>query len=220
MTNTSTTNQRWRGLVAGAGLVSFVGGAMHPQAPDGLSFEDELINMMESDLWVPGHGLLALGAALLLLGFLRVRASGRWPEAAGLLRYAVIATAVYTAELVFHTAAIVDREALADTGDFGPVLTIHLALAFVAYPLFGAATTLLGTRFLRSWGAPMKPLAVLGILAGVANGLAAPLVIGFEDPGFSFLFPIGGVGTSAFYVAAGLAGLRRSAPAPVVAAAA
>lgn len=222
MTNTtsttSTTNRNlpWRGLVAAAGLLTFVGGSMHPQAPDGLGFEDELVHMMKSDQWVPGHGLLTIGAAMLLVGLVLIRRAGRWPEAAGLLRYAIVATAVYTAELVFHTAAVVDRDALVD-GDFGPIITTHLALAFVAYPLFGVATALLGARFVRTWAAPMKPLAVLGIVAGIANGLAAPLVIGFQDPAFSPLFAIGGIGTAAFYLAAGLAGLRQPAEAPVAA---
>jgi len=84
----------WRLLVGLAGVVSFVGGGLHPQAPDGLSFRDSLAAMMADGSWVLGHALLGVGSALALGGLLAVRRAGAWPAAGAALPFAVVAAAI------------------------------------------------------------------------------------------------------------------------------
>lgn len=209
-TEAQPTDRPWRLLFLAGGLLTFVGGAMHPEAPDGLTFRQNLAVMMDDPTWVPGHALTAIGAALLLAGFVVLRRRGGWPSVARLLPVAIVTAAIYTLELVVHTASVVDKDELA-SGDMGLVTVTHLALAVVGYPLFGLATAAIAWRLLRTWPVPLWPFAVLGIVGGVSNALAAPLTILPEEPDFAVFFPIGGIGTALWYVAAAGAGVRRPA---------
>ncbi len=200
----------WRPLIGLAGVVSFVGGGMHPQAPDGLQFRDSLAAMMADGAWVPGHALLGIGSALALAGLLAVRRTGAWPAASTALPFAVVAAAINTLELVFHTAAVIDRDELA-AGEWPPLALVHLGMAVAAYPLFGVAIAWLAWRLLASWSLPLRAVSVAGIVGGIANALAAPLTILLRDPDFAFLFPIGGIGISIWLAVMGLAGLRSTA---------
>jgi hypothetical protein len=78
--------------------------------------------------------------------------------------------------MVFHTAAMVDLDRLL-TGAPTPVLTTHLWMTAVVYPLFAAI--LIGflvaasrDRLLGSWW-----IAWLGIIGAIGHGLAGPLVV-------------------------------------------
>jgi len=195
-------------LIGAAGVVSFVGGGLHPESQDGLSFRDSLVAMMEGSTWVPGHALLAVGSALFLAGLLIVRRTGAWSASGHALRFAIGATVFNTLELVFHTVAVVDKDALAG-GDWPPIATLHLGLAVVAYPLFGAAIVWLAWRLLKSWNLFLRVFSVLGIVGGIANALAAPLTILLRNPEYAFLFPIGGIGISLWLTVVGLVGPRQ-----------
>lgn len=209
--DTTTTNLHRPLLVLGA-IASAVGGNLHPEAPEGLSFRDNLVVMMEDDAWVPGHSVASVGLALLALGLFVAHRNGAWPAAKRLLLPAAIAAAAYTVEMIAHTAAVVDKETLAD-GGIGVVAGIHLTLAVITGPLFGAAVIALAWRLGRTWPVPLLPFAALGVVGGVATVLAAPLTVGFQDPVYADLFPISGIGTSIWFLVAGLAGQRSRRPA-------
>lgn len=205
-------------MVAVSGALLFVGGGMHPEAPDDLSFRDNLAAMMADDAWVPGHSLMAIGAAVLLVALLIVRRRGSWPEAAKIVPFAVVAMAVNVVELILHTASVVDKEELA-AGESPVVTMAHLGAAVLAYPLFGAAIALLAWQLMRSWSVPLRAVSA-GIVGGIANGLAAPLVILTQKQDFDVLFAIGGIATAVWLVVLGLAGVRVPAPRQRVVAAA
>jgi hypothetical protein len=130
-------------------------------------------------------GFVLLTAALhgFWRGVARAPRMRRW---AGL---AFLATAVQTIELVFHLFSFLDVEQLT-AGGATPILSTHLALALVVYPVFavlvsgaivvGARTGELG----RAWFAP------LGVAGAVAHGLAPLLVLTFEIEWARILFPM------------------------------
>ncbi len=148
-----------------------------------------MVEMLHDPQWVPSHllqlaGYLAL--TLALLGFWRVAAHDpamrRWS------RLAAVGASLQSVEMAFHLAAVVDADHLA-AGAATPVLTTHLALAVIAYPLFAA--TMIGLIWVgartRELGRPM--IAWFGILGAVAHGLAAPLVAVFHIERARMLFP-------------------------------
>lgn len=159
----------WRLVFLLGGLAIFAGGPMHPGGT--------MAEMLAHPNWLPGHalmlaGFIALAAGLALWGR---RASlpsrtGRW------LRLAFWASVLQSIDYVFHTAAMVDLDRLL-AGAPTPVLTTHLWMTVIVYPIFGAilAGFLIAAardRLLGSWW-----IAWLGIAGGVGHGLAGPLVV-------------------------------------------
>jgi len=209
MTSTShPTTARWRPLVGAAGLLTFLGGPLHPDSSDTAPLQERMATMTADTVpWVIGHGLMTIGSALLVVALLVARRSGAWPPAAGVLPFAVVATVVNTFELVLHTAAVLDHDALA-RGDWPPLSVTHLAASVVSYPLFGVAVILLAWRLMATWPGPLRPFAVVGILGGLANAAATPLAVLFDVDGASALFPLAAIGISAWLVAVALIGIR------------
>ena len=194
-----------------AGLLFAVGGSQHPDAPTDLSFRDNLAVMMEDDAWVPSHVLMATSGILLVAALLVVRRGRLWPAAERLLPFALVAATVNAVELVFHTLALVDRQELAD-GESPPLAMTHLALSVVAYPLFGIAIALLAWRLASGWSPPLRVLAVVGVVGGIANALSAPVAILTRENTFDFLFPVGGIAIAVWLVAIGAVGIGETAP--------
>lgn len=172
----------WRGglLLTGVGIL--VGGPQHPRG--------SMAEMLAHPDWVQAHlwvlfGFVALGAALLWhrRQLALPAASARWT------RIALWATALQAAEMVLHTAAVVDHEHLV-AGHSTPVLSAHLAMSLVAYPVFGLAATgwIVATARDRAMGSPW--MAWLGILGALAHGAAPPLVVGLGVMQARILFPM------------------------------
>jgi hypothetical protein len=166
----TTSSLRWRIPLLLAGVMILAG----PQHPRGST----MLQMLGHADWLANHllmtaSLIAFGVGLVLLrrGEPQPERTARW------LRYAIIATALQTVEAVVHTAAVVDHGNLA-AGRATPVLTTHLAMAVVLYPLFGAAAVGLivaaaRERVLGSWwiawiGIIGRPGAVDGACRRVA----------------------------------------------------
>lgn len=202
---------RWRVPVLLAGVLILAG----PQHPRGST----MLQMLGHADWLASHVLMTASFILFGVALVLLRRGGPLPERTGRwLRWALIATALQTVEAVMHTAAMVDHGNLA-AGRATPVLTTHLAMAVVLYPLFGAAVVgfivaAARERVLGSWW-----IAWIGIIGASAHGAAAPLRIltGYEP--FSILFA--GIVLFALWMAlAGIwplraaASVRRSAPLP------
>ena len=134
-------------------------------------------------LQVVSFAAMALGLWMFGAGATLPRSTHRW------LRLAIAGTILQTIEMVFHTWAMVDHGHLV-AGEPTPILTTHLALAVIAYPIFAitgigfvlaaARDRVLGTMWL-------APVGVIGLLA---HGLAAPLVVTFEIEAARVLFPM------------------------------
>jgi nitrate reductase NapE component len=166
-------------LLGAAGILT--GGPRHP---DGTMAE-----MIGHPDWLLSHLLVLAGYVGLLAGLLLYARSGPLPDGTRRwARLAIIGTALQVVEMIFHTAAMVDHGNLV-AGRATPVLTTHLVLALLLYPVF--AITIIGfivaTARERTLGS--RWIAWIGVLGAAAHGAAPPLVLGVGDR-FSFLFPM------------------------------
>lgn len=207
---TTTPSLRWRVPVLVAGVLVLLGAPRHPRGT--------MTEMLAHPDWVMAHTLVLAGFVVLLAGLVMLRRGGAHPaRTAWWLRFAVIATALQALEMAVHTAAVVDHASLA-AGRATPVLSTHLALSVVIYPLFGAAIVGLIVAAARERAAGSWWIAWLGIIGATAHGLAAPLVVLSGDTRFAILFP--GIALLALWmVLASLWPVRARAAAPASAAA-
>lgn len=172
----------WRVCFILSALLMMIGGPQHPQGT--------MVEMLAHPKWVPSHALLLAGFVAMLVGLILFQRAGSLPDRTRTwVRYAVIGTALQALEMAFHTASSIDHANLM-AGRATPVLTIHLWLAVVLYPVFAVTIVgliLAGSRD-RALGSPW--IAWLGILGAVAHGAAAPLVILLKIPQAAILFPL------------------------------
>ncbi|MEN3333531.1 MAG: hypothetical protein V7641_2896 [Blastocatellia bacterium] len=171
----------WRLCFILAALFLLTGGPQHPGGT--------MAEMLGNPKWVPAHSLLLAGFVTLLAGLLLYQRTTSLPaRTQRWLRFAVIGTALQAVEMALHTAAVVDHDHLT-AGSGTPVLTTHLWLAVVFYPIF--ALTFIGFIIAgmrdQVLGSPW--IAWLGIIGLLAHGAAAPLVVLLKVAGASILFP-------------------------------
>ena len=197
------------GLLAG-GVIFFVGGSMHPKEdPPGVTVKEHLLSMYVDPLWYPAHALLLLGTALIaaaLVVLVRARILAAVPRAHTVGTVAAVAAVLGTLETLLHLVAAVDADRIADH-DATPLTDILGVVETVAGPVFGfsiAALAVVGalTRTLGN-----RVTAVLGVVGGVAYGIATATIL-FTDK-TDFLFPVS-AGIGLWTVAAGIGLLLRS----------
>jgi hypothetical protein len=170
---------RCRSWFVVAALLIVVGSAMHP----GGSMEE----MLADPKWIPGHLLAFVGFVAMTFGLRAFRQQA--PGALhGTLRLAVIGTALQAVEMFVHTMAYVDAEAL-QAGLRTPVLSTHLFMTAVVYPLFAATTIAFIVQGARHHVVGSWWIAPLGILGVAAHGVAGLLVAGFDVLWARALFP-------------------------------
>ena len=172
----------WRGALLLTGVGILIGGPQHPRG--------SMAEMLAHPDWVQSH-LWVLFGFLAMLAALRLHprqvalpaASARWT------RVALWATGLQAVEMVVHTAAYVDHGHLV-AGHATPVLSTHLAMSLVAYPVWGLATVgwIVATARDRTLGSAW--MAWLGIAGALAFGAATPLVVGLGMLQARFLFPM------------------------------
>jgi hypothetical protein len=161
----------WRIAFFTAGVLVIAGAWQHPRDPT-------MAEMLANPNWFMSHALMTVGFGAMLAGLLwfgRDRGSGM----AGVTRLTIGATALQLFEMALHTAAMVDHDRLI-ADDSTPVLSTHLVMAVLFYPVFGAAAIafiVAGIRT-RTLGSPW--IGWLGIIGAAAHGLSAPLVVGLN----------------------------------------
>lgn len=173
--------QPWRFFLflGAAGILA--GGPRHPSGT--------MAEMLAHPDWVLSHVLVLSGYVSLLLALILFRRAGGLPAGTDRwARLAVVGTALMVTEAIFHTAAVADHANLM-AGRGTPILTIHLALSVILYPVFaatiigfmlaGARERVIGSRWI-TW---------IGIAGAVMHGASTPLVVGLGDERFRFLFP-------------------------------
>lgn len=183
-----TLETLWRPLLGLAGVLLLVGGPLHPQANLYLSFNASTANMLADAHWPLSHGLMLAGELALVFALLGIM---RRAELSDTLRrvvtVAVVASMLGVVEMTFHFLAMFDRQALLD-GAATPVLTTHLTLAVLTYPIFGlsmAALAFVGARGRMVGGAS---IAILGVVGGLMDAVSAPIVVLNRNQAFSWLF--------------------------------
>jgi hypothetical protein len=176
------TSNGWRLFFVLAGLFLLVGGPQHPAGT--------MAEMLADPAWFRSHAWMLAGFVALVIGILLYMGSVPLPERMRRwARYAAIGTAVQAVEMAFHTAAMVDHANLM-AGNPTPVLTTHLWLTILCYPVFaltfigfviaGVRDRMLGSRW----------FAWLGIVGAAAHGAAAVLVVLLDKAEWEFLFPL------------------------------
>lgn len=197
------------GLLAG-GVIFFVGGSMHPKEdPPGVTVKEHLHSMYVDPLWYPAHALLLLGTVLIaaaLVALVRARLLAAVPRAQTVGTVAAVAAVLGTLETLLHLLAAVDADRIAHH-DATPLTDILSVVETVAGPVFGfsiAALAVVG-GFTRTLG--NRVTAVLGVVGGVAYGIATATIL-FTDK-TDFLFPVS-AGIGLWTMAAGIGLLLRS----------
>lgn len=172
----------WRLCFVLAALFLLVGGPQHPGGT--------MAEMLAHPAWVRSHVWMLAGFVALLAGIVLFARSMSLPDRTRRwARYAAIGAALQAFEMVFHTAAVVDHANLV-AGHSTPVLTTHLWLTVVCYPVF--AVTLIGFIIagVRDRVLGSRWFTWLGIAGAAAHGTAALLVVLLELEQFRFLFPL------------------------------
>lgn len=149
-----------------------------------------MAEMLAHSDWLPAHLLMLAGWVTLLIALVVFRRASSLPERSQRwLRLALIGVALQALEMAIHTVANMDHGNLM-AGRSTPLLTTHLWLAAVCYPIFGitAIGLILATVRDRVLGSPW--IAWIGILGALAEGLAAPVVLLTEIPWTRILFPL------------------------------
>ncbi len=163
-----------------------------------------MAEMMADPAWVPGHTTVFVGLLVLTLSLVLFRRTAR--ASASMDRWlllAIGATALEAVEMGVHTVAYMDMDALI-LGHSTPVLTAHLWLATLIYPLF--AVSLIGLiGFGQREGSLGSPwIAWIGMLGAAAHGIVMWLVYIFEIGWAPVLFPLGAISLSLWFMLAGV----------------
>ncbi len=187
------SSSAWRYFLAGGGALYIAGSSQHPRGA--------MVEMLVHPAWVGAHSAVFVALVLLTVSFVLLRRSA--PVSAAVQRwlgFAILATGLEAVEMAVHTVAYVDAHSLA-AGHSTPVLTVHIWLATLIYPIFAIAMIglILAGQRERSLGSPW--IAWIGISGAIAHGIVMPLMWGFP---VAILFPIAAILLSAWFVLAGL----------------
>jgi len=172
----------WRACFVVAAICMGIGGPQHPGG-------ETMADMLANPIWFSAHAWVFVSFVAMLAGFIVfgqvhvVSPRMRW-----WLRVAVVVTALEAIEMALHAVAYVDLQNLL-AGQPTPVLTTHLALATIIYPIFGV---LMGAFIVvagRERALGSLWIAPLGVLGALAHGAAGLLVIGFGVAAASIGFP-------------------------------
>jgi len=152
-----------------------------------------MAEMLADTNWLPSHVLMTLGFVLMWAGLLLWGHTPSYaPRVRVSLRPAIVGTGLQSIDMAVHTAAMVDHDRLV-AGLATPVLTTHLWMTAVVYPVFGVTVIalLIATgrdRVLGSWW-----IAWLGIIGAAGHGVAGPLVVvwGIEAGLFGLIVLLG-----------------------------
>lgn len=191
----------WRAFFIIGGIFLFIGGPQHPGGT--------MLEMLNDPAWIPAHTWVFFGLLAWTIGLWQFRRSSpasptldRW------LTFAFVMTLAQTAEMGLHTMAYVDKDALA-LGESTPVLTTHMWLTAVVYPIF--AVSMIGLIWTgqreRLLGSPW--IGWIGMIGAVGHGLAGLFVAGFDMAWARPLFPLL-VALALWFVLAGFWSIRKT----------
>jgi hypothetical protein len=172
----------WRPAFILAGGLILAGGPQHPGGT--------MVEMLGDPNWTIAHVLMLGGFVALALGLIALGPETGLPTPVRRARrWALIGTGVQIVEMVLHTLASADHANLM-AGRATPILSTHLMLALVAYPIFAATMVffiVVATRE-RALGSPF--IAWLGVVGAIGHGIAPPLTMLTTLPWARRLFPL------------------------------
>ncbi|HYH45782.1 MAG TPA: hypothetical protein VEG34_08850 [Thermoanaerobaculia bacterium] len=171
----------WRLCFVVSALFLLAGGPLHPGGT--------MAEMLAHPDWVLSHLLQLVSFAALLAGLVLFRKSASLPaRTRRWVGLAIIGTVLQVVEMAFHTAASLDHAHLV-AGSATPVLSTHLVLAVICYPLFALSIVGLIVAGMRDRVLGSRWIGWLGILGVAAHGAAPVLVVALKIEGARILFP-------------------------------
>jgi len=177
----------WRALFVLGGVLVSAGGFMHPRGT--------MAEMLAEPIWFRGHATSALGYLALCAGLALYRRDAAPPERTR--RWAGAAAVLMgfeAVEMTVHTFAYVDAGAAADRVHGAtmatPVLTTHLWMATIIYPLTGIAMIALIWTGMRERSLGSRWTGWLGMAGALAHAAVMPLVFLMDMLQFGILFPM------------------------------
>lgn len=172
----------WRVWFLAGGALILVGGPRHPGG--------SMLEMLSHPDWFIAHLLVTLGFAAFLTGLAAfARSEANTPALRRWTKLAIAGTALMTLETIVHTAAMVDAGHLA-AGHATPVLSTHLAMSVLFYPVFAVTSALFIVAAARQRAIGSPVLAWLGVCGTLANGAAPVLVLLLGLTQARILFPM------------------------------
>ena len=175
----------WRVLFVAAGLLLLAGGPRHPGG--------SMLEMLRHHDWFMAHALVTLGYGTMAAGLVAFsRTLANTPAMKRWTGLAIAGTVLQTVEMAVHTAAMVDAANLA-AGHATPVLTTHLTMSMVFYPLFGITTAVFFIKGMRERAIGSPWIVAIGVIGTIANGMAPILVglVGWTEARILFAFMVG-----------------------------
>jgi hypothetical protein len=175
----------WRALFVVAGALMLAGGPRHPGG--------SMLEMLQHHDWFMAHALVTLGYGAMLAGLVAFsRTAANAPAMKRWTWLAIGGTALQTVEMAVHTAAMVDAANLA-AGHATPVLTTHLTMSMVFYPVFGLTSAAFFVQGMRERAIGSPWIVAIGVIGTVANGIAPILVnlFGWMEARILFPFMVG-----------------------------
>lgn len=170
----------WRLLFAAAGVLMLAGGPRHPGGT--------MLEMLTHPDWFIAHALVTLGYGTMLAGLIAFsRTDANTPAMRPWTRFGIIGTALMALEMAVHTAAMVDAGHLA-AGHSTPVLSTHLVMTVIFYPLFGIASAAFFIKSMRERAIGSVWIVWIGVIGTLANAAAPILVVTFGLLQFRVLF--------------------------------
>ena len=175
----------WRVWFVAAGMLMLAGGPRHPGG--------SMLEMLRHHDWFMAHALVTLGYGAMVAGLVAFsRTAANTPSMKRWTGLAIGGTALQTVEMAVHTAAMVDAANLA-AGHATPVLTTHLTMSMVFYPLFGITSAAFFVKGMRERAIGSPWIVAIGVIGTVANGIAPILVglFGWMEARILFAFMVG-----------------------------
>jgi nitrate reductase NapE component len=181
----------WRAAFFLSGAAMMMGGPRHPSPHLDRSFHDSTALMLANPEWVPSHLFILFSFVFLLLGLALWQRQAVLPDRARRWsRFALAASGLAVVEMALHTAAVLDLDRLR-AGAATPILSAHLFLTAVVYPLMALALAAVALHGVRAGRLGSRWIAWMAVLGGAAWGVAGACVVLTHDQRVSPLFAVG-----------------------------
>lgn len=198
----------WPWAFATGGVLFLIGGLLHPSGDSTLPEPQATAAFIGAPTWIPSHAFIVAGTIGFMIGlFALARSPMPLPTAARRAAWvAAVGAVLLSIEGVFHLAAFADQDA-ALAGAATPILSTHMAMSLIVYPLFTFAVAALAVLSGRTLTHPV--VGIIGAFAAVAFGVAPALVGLAGIEALAVLFPIGGILMALWFIVAGVTTLVR-----------
>ncbi len=172
----------WRVAFFAAGALILAGAPRHPRGT--------MVEMLAHHDWFMAHALMVAAYLALVIGLVMfVRVPGLSGNLRRWTQLAAAGAGLEALEMTVHMAASVDAANLA-AGLSTPVLSTHLIMALLIYPVFGTVISVFMIKGMRERAVGSPWIVWPGLIAAVGHVLVMPLVYLLEIWWAPIMFPM------------------------------